>query len=59
MKKYVFYCLTALLLEIELKEDAFQHFDETTKKWTTEKGVFTILVGSSSRDIRQTTSVTW
>lgn len=46
-------------VEMELKEDAFQHFDETTKKWTTEKGVFTILVGSSSRDIRQTTSVTW
>lgn len=42
----------------ELPEQAFRFYDEKTKQWTLEPGKFTILVGSSSRDIRQQGEVT-
>jgi beta-glucosidase len=37
---------------ITLGEDAFQYFDDRTNEWTPEKGMHTITIGSSSRDLR-------
>jgi beta-glucosidase len=45
-------------VELTLKEDAFQFYDEAKKQWVTEPGKFTIMVGSSSRDIKLTGDVT-
>lgn len=44
-------------VEITLGEDAFQFYDEVKKQWVVEPGKFTILVGSSSRDIKVTGEV--
>jgi len=41
-------------VELKLNEDAFQYYDEAKKQFVLEPGKFTILVGSSSRDIRLT-----
>ncbi|MHA1266651.1 MAG: glycoside hydrolase family 3 C-terminal domain-containing protein [Candidatus Helarchaeota archaeon] len=39
-------------VSFELTKSALSYYDETTHSWTAEKGLFKILVGSSSRDIR-------
>jgi beta-glucosidase len=44
---------------LTLDENAFKFYDENQKAWTMEPGGFTILVGSSSRDIKQTAKVTF
>lgn len=41
-------------LKFELDERAFAYYDVRAKDWKVEAGVYTILVGSSSRDIRLT-----
>ena len=38
---------------LTLGPDAFRYYDEARKQWTLEPGRFTLLAGSSSRDIRQ------
>ncbi len=38
-----------------LSRDAFSFYDEESETWKTESGLFKILIGSSSRDIRQKT----
>jgi beta-glucosidase len=43
---------------LQLPAESFQYYDETKKQWVLEPGQFDLLVGSSSRDIRQTGSVT-
>lgn len=40
-------------VEVVLNEDAFKYYDEGKKQWVLEPGKFTVLAGSSSRDIRQ------
>lgn len=42
---------------VSLDRSAFSHYDETLKTWTVEGGEYSILVGSSSRDIRLSSSV--
>jgi beta-glucosidase len=42
---------------LELGEEAFQYFDDRTNQWRFDGGLFTIRVGSSSRDIRMEGSV--
>ena len=37
----------------DLDESAFSYYDEVKAKWTMDAGKFDILIGSSSRDIRQ------
>jgi beta-glucosidase len=37
---------------VTLGENAFQYYNDVKMAWTTEKSVFDILVGSSSRDIK-------
>ena len=39
-------------VSIPLNERAFQFYDPEKKQWTLEPGVFDVLVGASSRDIR-------
>jgi beta-glucosidase len=43
---------------LTLDQNAFQYYDESKKQWVLEPGKFEVLVGSSSRDIRLTGSVT-
>ncbi|TVT37399.1 glycosyl hydrolase [Hymenobacter setariae] len=43
---------------MQLPADAFKYYDEAKKQWVLEPGQFEVLVGSSSRDIRQTGSLT-
>jgi beta-glucosidase len=43
---------------MQLPADAFKYYDEAKKQWILEPGQFEVLVGSSSRDIRQTGSLT-
>jgi beta-glucosidase len=45
-------------VEITLQPDAFKFWDDSTKQWTLEPGVFNIKVGASSRDIRLNEDVT-
>ncbi|AHJ97043.1 glycoside hydrolase family 3 C-terminal domain-containing protein [Hymenobacter swuensis] len=42
---------------LTLGSDAFRFYDEAKKQWVLEPGQFTLQVGSSSRDIRQTGTV--
>ncbi len=44
-------------IQLELGEDAFSYYDDKQGKWVLESGKFTIVVGSSSRDIRLTEEV--
>jgi beta-glucosidase len=37
---------------LSLREDAFAFWHPVLKKWTVELGMFEVLIGSSSRDIR-------
>jgi len=46
-------------IELVLGEEAFQFYDDTKKQWVLEPGKFTILVGSSSRDIKLTGEVSF
>ncbi|MHA1987388.1 MAG: glycoside hydrolase family 3 C-terminal domain-containing protein [Promethearchaeota archaeon] len=39
-------------VKFELKKEDLSFFDENNKYWKAEKGLFKILIGSSSRDIR-------
>jgi beta-glucosidase len=39
-------------VKIELNETAFQYYDDAAKKWVLEPGKFTILAGTSAKDIR-------
>ncbi|WP_347158408.1 glycoside hydrolase family 3 C-terminal domain-containing protein [Pontibacter chitinilyticus] len=43
---------------LTLPKSAFQYYDDKQNQWVLEPGKFDILVGSSSRDIRQTGEVT-
>lgn len=43
---------------LTLNEDAFQYYDETKRKWVLEAGKFSVIVGSSSKDIRLTGELT-
>lgn len=43
------------VIDFELNAEAFQYYNDKQKQWLVEPGAFDILVGSSSRDIRQTT----
>ena len=40
-----------------LDREAFWHFDSTRNAWTTEAGEFEILIGTSSREVREKRSV--
>lgn len=44
-------------LTLTLPESAFQYFDEIKMLWVMDPGTFTIMAGSSSRDIKQTASI--
>ncbi|UOQ79186.1 fibronectin type III-like domain-contianing protein [Hymenobacter sp. 5516J-16] len=44
-------------LTLSLGPNAFRYYDEAKKQWVLEPGTFKLLVGSSSRDIRQTGEV--
>jgi beta-glucosidase len=39
-------------ISVELNEDAFRYFDDRINQWRLDPGVFTVTVGSSSRDLR-------
>ena len=43
---------------LQLPVESFQYYDEAKKQFVLEHGQFEVLVGSSSRDIRQTTTLT-
>jgi beta-glucosidase len=45
-------------VKLTLNSDAFQFFHPEKSKWVIEPGAFTILVGSSSRDIRLSKEIT-
>lgn len=45
-------------ITLSLPESAFQYFDEIKMLWVMDAGSFTIMAGSSSRDIKQTASIT-
>jgi beta-glucosidase len=42
----------SLPVTLSLTRDQFAHFDEQEEKWVVEPGMYEILLGSSSRDIR-------
>lgn len=44
-------------ITFDLDESAFSYYDEVNAKWTMDAGKFDILIGSSSRDIRQLVTV--
>jgi beta-glucosidase len=44
---------------LELSSTAFQHYDDRQNTWILEPGIFTVLVGSSSSDIRLSAAVEW
>jgi len=45
-------------ISIALAQNAFQYYDENKKAWATEKGLYNILIGSSSANILLNKSVT-
>ena len=42
---------------ITLDQAAFTYYDETTSDWVLEPGTYSILIGSSSRNIRLTEDI--
>lgn len=44
---------------LTLNERAFQFYDEGKKGWTLEPGEFTLLIGTSSRDIKQQAAISF
>ena len=47
------------IVTLVLNEGAFSYYDDKKKEWVLEPGRFTLLVGSSSRDIKLTGEVTF
>jgi len=45
-------------VQIPLRIDAFSYYDPAKNAWIAEKGTYSILVGASSRDIRQRSDFT-
>jgi beta-glucosidase len=45
-------------VSVNLARSAFSFWSPTLKQWTVEPGTFFISAGSSSRDLRQTGSIT-
>ncbi|CAO5178948.1 hypothetical protein FAIPA1_430004 [Frankia sp. AiPs1] len=43
---------------VTLPAAAFEHWDETRKRWVVEPGDFTVHVGASSADLRASAVVT-
>lgn len=41
-------------VELMMPHSVFSHWDEQTHDWAVEPGAITLLIGSSSQDIRQT-----
>lgn len=52
-KKIILKAGESSAISFELNADAFQYFDEKKNAWIVEPGVFDIIAGSSSQDIRQ------
>ena len=46
-------------IAMTLSEDAFSYYDQEQQKWIAEPGMFTIILGSSSRDIRLEQTMEW
>jgi beta-glucosidase len=46
-------------VRVELGADAFRYWDVDTHAWRTDPGRYEVLVGTSSRDIRARTVITW
>ncbi|MNE06732.1 Thermostable beta-glucosidase B [compost metagenome] len=46
-------------ISFELNDEAFHYFNDKENKWVVEPGKFDILIGSSSRDIRQQKSIVY
>lgn len=46
-------------INFELGEEAFKYYDDEKGQWVLEPGAFTILLGSSSKDIRLEGTVEW
>ncbi|MOA67372.1 Exo-alpha-(1-_6)-L-arabinopyranosidase [compost metagenome] len=46
-------------ISFDLNEEAFNYFSDKENKWVVEPGKFDIMVGSSSRDIRQKKTLTY
>ncbi len=44
-------------ITIQLNEDAFQYYNDAMNKWVTDGGNYIIMVGSSSKDIRLSSSI--
>ena len=44
-------------VEIALAADAFAYYSTATDGWRTDDGIYEILIGASSRDIRLTAKV--
>jgi beta-glucosidase len=44
-------------VKFELNKNAFAFYNPESHKWEVESGKFEILIGSSSTDIRETTSI--
>ncbi len=44
-------------VELTLSPDSFRYFDESANDWKTEKGKYTLYVGSSSVDIRKAITI--
>ena len=42
----------SISVTFELRDDAFSHYDTQRKSWCIEPGLFEIMIGASSRDIR-------
>lgn len=41
-------------IEIPIPEESFMYYDVETHEWQLDKGEYIVLIGSSSKDIRQT-----
>jgi beta-glucosidase len=46
------------MVRLTLEPRAFEHWDDTTHRWTLEPGEFRVHVGTSSRDLPKSTTIT-
>jgi beta-glucosidase len=46
-------------VRLTLEPRAFEHWDDTTHRWMLEPGEFQVYVGTSSRDLLQSTTITF